>query len=191
MRISSQIALFPSPLISGRQPTAVGFKIPALRVANDDLSLRPLIRLAKATQIRPETELTRRPEAEPEPRRLGTIARGPWAVGTVVGPFIGGHRGRREATAIRLMADHKRAGKGLIHEYNCTLICAVCGDRLGAGTARCRNPGVCPLSDPSIHPSKSIRNPKSEIGHEVRMHVHGLHRPEQELPIHARVYALS
>ena len=32
-----------------------------------------------------------------------------------------------------------------------TLICAVCGDRLGAGPARCRNPGVGPLSDPSIH----------------------------------------
>ena len=38
LRISSQIALFRSPLILGRQPTAVGFKIPALRVAYDDLS---------------------------------------------------------------------------------------------------------------------------------------------------------
>ena len=35
-----------------------------------------------------------------------------------------------------------------------TLICAVCGDRLGAGTARCRDPGVCLLSDPSIHVGK-------------------------------------
>ena len=36
-----------------------------------------------------------------------------------------------------------------------TLICAVCGDRLGAGTARCRDPGVGLLSDPSIHPSRA------------------------------------
>ena len=46
--------------------------------------------------------LTRSPEEEPEAVFLGTIATGPWAVGTVVGPVIGGHRGRREATAIRL-----------------------------------------------------------------------------------------
>ena len=33
-----------------------------------------------------------------------------------------------------------------------TLICAVCGARLGAGTARCRDPGVLfPIG--SIHPS--------------------------------------
>ena len=31
-------------------------------------------------------------------------------------------------------------------------ICAVYGDRLGAGPARCRDPGVCSLLDPSIHP---------------------------------------
>ena len=53
LRISSQIALFRSPLIPGRQLTAVGFKIPALRVANDDLPDDSLIRLTKATQIRP------------------------------------------------------------------------------------------------------------------------------------------
>ena len=100
LRISSQIALFRSPLIPGRQLTAVGLKIPALHVANYDLPDSPLIRLMKMTRIRPETGLTRSPEAEPEPRRLGTIARGPWAVGTVVELVIGGHRGRREATAI-------------------------------------------------------------------------------------------
>ena len=113
LRISSQIALFRSPLIPGRQPTAVGLKIQALQVANYDLSLRPIIRLMKVTRIRPETELTRRPEAEPEPRRLGTIARGPWAVGTVVGSVIGGHRGRREATAIPSQVNLTRVGKGL------------------------------------------------------------------------------
>ena len=95
MRISSQIALFPSLLIPGRQLTAVGFKTPALRVANDDLPDDPLIRLMKMTRIRPETGLTRSPEAEPEPRRPGTIATGPWAEGTVVGLIIGGHRGRQ------------------------------------------------------------------------------------------------
>ena len=60
LRISSQIALFRSPPIPDRQPTAVGLKIPALQLANYDLSLRPLIRLMKVTRIRPETELTRR-----------------------------------------------------------------------------------------------------------------------------------
>ena len=39
LQISSQIALFRSPLIPGRQPTAVGFKIAALPVAYNDLSL--------------------------------------------------------------------------------------------------------------------------------------------------------
>ena len=39
LRISSQIALFRSPLIPGRQLTAVGLKIPVLRVAYNDLSL--------------------------------------------------------------------------------------------------------------------------------------------------------
>ena len=84
MRISSRIALFRSPLIPGRQLTAVGFKIPALRVANDDLPDDPLIRLMKITRIRPEMGLTRSPEEEPEALLLGTIATGPWAVGTVV-----------------------------------------------------------------------------------------------------------
>ena len=55
LRISSQIALFPSLLIPGRQLTAVGFKTQALRVANDDLPDDPLIRLMKMTRIRPET----------------------------------------------------------------------------------------------------------------------------------------
>ena len=53
LKISSQIALFRSPLIPIAQPTAVGFNITALWVANDDLSDDSLIRLAKATQIRP------------------------------------------------------------------------------------------------------------------------------------------
>ena len=39
LRISSQIALFRRPLIPTRQPTAVGFKITALPVAYNDLSL--------------------------------------------------------------------------------------------------------------------------------------------------------
>ena len=39
LRISSQIALFRSPLIPTRQLTAVGFKIAALPVAYNDLSL--------------------------------------------------------------------------------------------------------------------------------------------------------
>ena len=39
LRISSQIALFRSPLIPGRQLTAVGLKIAALPVAYNDLSL--------------------------------------------------------------------------------------------------------------------------------------------------------
>ena len=39
LRISSQIALFRSPLIPDRQPTAVGLKILALQVENYDLSL--------------------------------------------------------------------------------------------------------------------------------------------------------
>ena len=115
MRISSQIALFRSPLIPGRQLTAVGFKIQALRVANDDLPDDTLIRLMKMTRIRPETGLTRSPEAEPEPRRLGTIARGPWAVGTVVGSVTGGHRGRQGATADRCTPRCTWAGKGLMH----------------------------------------------------------------------------
>ena len=42
-RISSQIALFPKLLILGRQPTAVGFKIPAPRVAIYDLPHGPEI----------------------------------------------------------------------------------------------------------------------------------------------------
>ena len=45
VRISSQIALFPRLLIPGRQPTAVGLKIPAPRVAIYDLPHSPLIRL--------------------------------------------------------------------------------------------------------------------------------------------------
>ena len=39
LRISSQIALFRSPVIPTRQLTAVGFKIAALPVAYNDLSL--------------------------------------------------------------------------------------------------------------------------------------------------------
>ena len=54
VRISSQIALFPSLLIPGRQQTAVGFKIPAPRVAIYDLPDSPLIRLMKVTRIRPK-----------------------------------------------------------------------------------------------------------------------------------------
>ena len=54
----------------------------------------------KATRIRQDMGLTRSPGAEPEALLLGTIATGPCAVGTVVGLFIDGHRGRREATAI-------------------------------------------------------------------------------------------
>ena len=99
MRISSQIALFRSPLIPGRQLTAVGLKIPALRVANDDLPDDPSHTAHESDRIRPEMELTRSPEAEPEPHRLGTFATGPWAVGTVVGSVTGGHRGRQGATA--------------------------------------------------------------------------------------------
>ena len=45
VRISSQIALFPRLIIPGRQPTAVGFKVPAPRVAIYDLPDDPLIRL--------------------------------------------------------------------------------------------------------------------------------------------------
>ena len=82
VRISSQIALFRSLLIPGRQPTAVGFKTPALQVANYASPDNPLIRLMKATRIQPETELSRSPGAEPEPHRLGAIATGPQGVGT-------------------------------------------------------------------------------------------------------------
>ena len=94
MRISSQIASFRSPLIPDRQLTAVGFKIPALRVAYDDLpDDRTTLSygVMKATRIRPETGLTRSPEAEPEPRRpsrarngspRGTGAAGTWLSGT-------------------------------------------------------------------------------------------------------------
>jgi hypothetical protein len=57
--------------------------------------------------------LTRSPEAELEPHRLGTIATGPWAVGTVVGSVIGGHRGRREATEIPTNVNVSRVGRGL------------------------------------------------------------------------------
>ena len=70
-------------------------KIQALKLANDDLSDDPIIRLMKITRIRPEMGLTRSPEEEPEALLLGTIATGPWAVGAVVGSVIGGHRGRR------------------------------------------------------------------------------------------------
>ena len=87
--------MFPSLLIPGRQLTAVGFKTPALRVANDDLPDDPLIRFMRMTRIRPEMGLTRSPEEEPELLLLGTIATGPWAVGTVTGPVIGGHKSRR------------------------------------------------------------------------------------------------
>ena len=113
VRISSQIALFRSPLIPGRQLTAVGFKTPALQVANYASPDNPLIRLMKATRIQPETELSRSPGAEPEPHRLGAIATGPQGVGTVLGWVIGGHRGRREATAIPTLVIRGRVGKGL------------------------------------------------------------------------------
>ena len=66
-----------------------------------------------ATQIRPETELTRRPGAEPQPHRPGTFTTGPWAVGIVVGLVIGGHRGQQGATAILFQVHLKWAGKGL------------------------------------------------------------------------------
>ena len=54
------------------------------------------------------------PEGEPEPRRPGTIATGPWGVGTVLGLVIDGHRGRRGATAIPIVDIHNRVGKGLM-----------------------------------------------------------------------------
>ena len=121
MRISPQIALFPSLLIPGRQPTAVGFKIPAPRVAIYDLPDDPLIRIMKITRIRPEMGLTRSPEEESEALLLGTIDTGPWAVGTVIGSVIGGHRGRqgghrgrRKATAIPNLKVQVSVGKGLI-----------------------------------------------------------------------------
>ena len=57
--------------------------------------------------------LTRSPEAELEPHRLGTIATGPWAVGTVVGSGIGGHRGRRGGPAIPIILNYDRVGRGL------------------------------------------------------------------------------
>ena len=47
VRISSQIALFPRLIIPGRQPTAVGFKVPAPRVAIYDLPHSLLVRLVK------------------------------------------------------------------------------------------------------------------------------------------------
>ena len=82
----------------------------------------------KMTRIRPETGLTRSPEEEPEAFLLGTIATGPWAVGTVVGAVIGGHRGRREATEIPTLkvqipgiTSDTSVGKGLMPEYNCTV----------------------------------------------------------------------
>ena len=55
--------------------------------------------------------LTRSPEEEPEAVLLGTIATGPWAVGTVVGLVIGGHRGRREATEIPSHLGDDKGGK--------------------------------------------------------------------------------
>ena len=100
VRISSQIALFPSLLIPGRQLTAVGFKTPALRVANDDLPVEPSHTAHESDPDPAEMGLSRSPEEEPEAVLLGTIATGPWAVGTVAGSVIGGHRGRREATEI-------------------------------------------------------------------------------------------
>ena len=68
----------------------------------------------KTTRIQAEMGLTRSPEGEPEPRRPGTIATGPWGVGTVLGLVIGGHRGRREATAIPIELRFNRVGRGLI-----------------------------------------------------------------------------
>ena len=100
VRISSQIALFPRLLILGRQPTAVGFKIPAPRVAIYDLPHGPLIRAREATQIRAEMGLTRSPEEEPELLSLGTISMGPGEVGTAILTVPNPRRGRREATAI-------------------------------------------------------------------------------------------
>ena len=105
--------MFRSPLIPGRQLTAVGFKIPALRVANDDLPDDPLIRLMKVTRIRPETGLTRSPEADPEPLRPGAITMGPIGVGIVVGLVIGGQRGRRGGPEDPILNIQNRVGKGL------------------------------------------------------------------------------
>ena len=62
-----------------------------------------------------EMGLTRSPEEEPEAVLLGTIATGPWAVGTVTGLVIGGHRGRWEATAIPTKVNFSRVGKGVMH----------------------------------------------------------------------------
>ena len=74
----------------------------------------------KATRIRPDMGLTRSPEEESEALLLGAIATGPWAVGTVTGSVIGGHRGRREATEIPSTSSGTSVGKGLMPEYNCT-----------------------------------------------------------------------
>ena len=63
-----------------------------------------------ATRIQAEMGLTRSPEGEPEPRRPGTIATGPWGVGIVLGLVIGGHRGRWGATAIPTVKVHSSVG---------------------------------------------------------------------------------
>ena len=94
LRVSSRIALFRSPLIPGRQPTAVGFKTPALQVENYASPDNPLIRLMKATRIQPETELSRSPGAEPEPHRLGAIATGPQAGSNLIRRSAGDAHGR-------------------------------------------------------------------------------------------------
>ena len=100
VRISSQIALFRSPLIPTRQPTAVGFNIPALRVANYASPDDPLVRVMKATRIRLEMGQTWSPEEKPELLSLGTISMGPGEVGTAILTVPNPRRGRREATAI-------------------------------------------------------------------------------------------
>ena len=58
--------------------------------------------------------LTRSPEEEPEAVLLGTIATGPWAVGTVTGTVIGGHRGRRKGPEDPVASVRNSVGKGLI-----------------------------------------------------------------------------
>ena len=113
VRISSQIALFRSPLIPTRQPTAVGFNIPALRVANYASPDKPLVRVMKATRIRLEMGLTRSPELDPEPLRPGAITMGPGGVGTAILTVPNPRRGRREATADPGVSRDTCEGKGL------------------------------------------------------------------------------
>ena len=64
-------------------------------------------------QSRPETPPAWRPAAEPVAHRPGTFATGPRAVGGVVGPVAGGHRGRRGGPPIPSQNLLTSVGKGL------------------------------------------------------------------------------